>query len=118
MVMVSGGAMTQQDRRRFLDEIGGWEGFEVVDVRTEDAPEPDVLGMPSGRLIVVLQPRSAATKRCSRCGDPVVEIHDTAERRIRDLPIGERDTYLIVPVARLRCPRCGPTTERIAWLDP
>ena len=117
MVMVSGEAMTQEDRRRFLDEIGGWDGFEVVDLRTEDALEPDVLGMPSGRLIVMLQPRAGATKWCSRCGEPVVEIHDTAERRIRDLPIGDRDTYLIVPVARLRCPRCGPTTEAIPWVD-
>ena len=109
--------MAQSDRRRFLDEIGGWDGFEVAEVSTEDAPEPDVLGMPAGRLIVVLQPRSGVTKRCSRCGELVEEIHDTVERRIRDLPIGERDTYLIVPVARVRCPRCGPTTEGIAWLD-
>ena len=40
--------MAQQDTRRFLDEIGGWEGFKVVELRTEDAPEPDVLGEPSG----------------------------------------------------------------------
>ena len=109
--------MAQRDTRRFLDEIGGWEGFEVVDLRTEDAPEPDVLGTPSGRLIVVLQARSGTTRRCGRCGEPVEEVHDTVERRIRDLPIGDRDTYLIVPVSRVRCPRCGPTTESIAWLD-
>lgn len=109
--------MAQQDTRRFLDEIGGWEGFKVVELRTEDAPEPDVLGEPSGRLIVVLEPRADTLKRCSRCGEPVDDVHDTVERRIRDLPIGDRDTYLILPVRRLRCPRCGPTTEQIAWLD-
>jgi transposase len=109
--------MAHQDTRRFLDEIGGWDGFEVVDLRTEDTPEPDVLGQPSGRLIVVLQARSETPKRCSRCGQPVEEVHDTVERRIRDLPIGDRDTYLILPIRRLRCPRCGPTTEQIPWLD-
>lgn len=28
---------------------------------------------------------------------------------IRDLPIGEWNTWLVLPRARLRCARCGPT---------
>jgi transposase len=47
----------------------------------------------------------------------VVEIHDTTTRRIRDLPLGEWDTWLVVPRARLQCPRCGPTVEAVPWLD-
>ena len=41
----------------------------------------------------------------------------SGEYLIRDLPIGDRDTYLVLPVARVRCPQCGPTTEQISWLD-
>jgi transposase len=117
MLMASEVVVNDDNAKRFLDEIGGWDGFEVAELRKEDQLAPDVLGMPSTRLIVVLQARAGSRKRCSRCGEPVDEIHDLTERRIRDLPIGDRDTYLIVPVARLRCPRCGPTTEAIPWVD-
>jgi transposase len=101
----------------FLDRIGGWEGFEVVGVRTEEAPGPDALGLPAPRLVIELRPRPGAEKRCSRCGEIVLEIHDTTVRRIRDLPIGEWDTWLLLPRARLQCPRCGPTVEAVPWLD-
>lgn len=103
--------------REFLDTIGGWEGFEVTGFTTEDALEPDALGQPAPRLIIRLEPKPDAPKRCSRCGEIVVEIHDVSERRIRDLPIGEWDTWLVVPRARLQCPRCGPTVEAVPWLD-
>jgi transposase len=45
------------------------------------------------------------------------ETREETRRRVRDLPILDADTWLIVPRARLRCPRCGPTVEAIAWLD-
>lgn len=103
--------------REFLETIGGWEGFEVTGFTTEDGLEPDALGQPAPRLIIQLQPKPGAPKRCSRCGEIVVEIHDASERRVRDLPIGEWDTWLVVPRARLHCPRCGPTVEAVPWLD-
>jgi len=31
----------------------------------------------------------------------VEKIHDVSERRVRDLPLGEWDTWLVVPRARL-----------------
>jgi transposase len=83
----------------------------------EDTLEPDVFGLPARRLVIKLRPKARAVKRCSNCGTPVVEIHDTTERRVRDLPIGEWDTWLVVPRARLLCPRCGPTVEHVPWLD-
>lgn len=103
--------------RDLLEQIGGWDGFEVAEITTEDALAPDVLGLPAPRLVIRLQPKADAVKRCSRCGEPVVEIHDVSERRVRDLPIGEWDTWLVMPRARLQCPRCGPTVEAVPWLD-
>ena len=32
-------------------------------------------------------------------------------------PILDAATWLIVPRARLLCPRCGPTVEAVPWLD-
>jgi transposase len=97
--------------------LGGWEGFDVAGFRTENEPEPDALGEPAPRLILELKPTPEYPKRCSRCGEIVVEIHDVSERCVRDLPIGEWDTWLTFPRARLQCPRCGPTVERVPWLD-
>jgi transposase len=101
----------------FLDAIGEWDGFEVAHVAMEDALEPDALGMPARRLVIELRAKPDVPKRCSRCGEIVVEVHDVTPRRIRDLPLLERDTWLIVPRARLQCPRCGPTVEAVPWLD-
>jgi len=101
----------------FLDAIGAWDGFEVAQVTMEDALEPDALGMPARRLVIELRAKPEVPKRCSRCGEIVSEVHDVTPRRIRDLPLLERDTWLIVPRARLQCPRCGPTVEAVPWLD-
>lgn len=109
--------MTDRIGRAFLDQVGDWDGFEVVDVTTEAEPGPDALGQPAPRLIIRLEPKAGVPKRCSRCGAVVVEIHDTSERRVRDLPFGPWDTWLVFPRARLQCPRCGPTVEAVPWLD-
>lgn len=109
--------MAEEQLQAFLDRLGGWEGFEVAGVVTEDEVAPDALGLPAPRIIIELKPKADAPKRCSRCGEVVVEIHDVTPRRVRDLPIGEWDTWLLVPRTRLECPRCGPTVEAIPWLD-
>jgi transposase len=97
--------------------LGRWEGFEVAGFHSESELEPDALGDPAPRLILELKPTPGYPKRCNRCGQVVVEIHDTSERRVRDLPIGDWDTWLIFPRARLQCPRCGPAVELVPWLD-
>lgn len=109
--------MADESMFKLLNTIGGWDGFEIAEIRREWALEPDVLGDPSERLIIELRAKPGAPKRCSRCGSIVAEIHDVSERRVRDLPIWELDTWLIVPRARLQCPRCGPTVEAVPWLD-
>lgn len=92
--------------------LGGWEGFEIAAVRREPASESE-----PPRLILELRPLPDVPKRCSRCGEPVIEIHDVTERRVRDLPVFELETWLVFPRARLACPRCGPTVEAVPWLD-
>lgn len=99
--------------------VGTWDGFDVVAISTELAPEGegDVFGAEAPRLVLTLRPNADHVKRCSHCGEPVAAIHDVSERRVRDLPLGEWDTWLVFPRARVACPRCGPTVEAVPWLD-
>lgn len=97
--------------------LGEWEGFELVGVREEPARAPDALGDPTPRLVLELRAIAGFPKRCSRCGAVVTEVHDVTERRVRDLPVFDWDTWVVFPRARLQCPRCGPTVEAVSWLD-
>ena len=45
-------------------------------------------------------------------------VHDWSQREIRDLPVFDADTILVVWRARVRCPNCGPKLEALDWLDP
>jgi transposase len=54
---------------------------------------------------------------CRECGISVRRIHDSKERRVRDLPWGEWKVWLVVTVHRVRCERCGVTTEKIPFLE-
>jgi len=90
--------------------LGGFEGFELVHVTREPGAEPP-------RLVLELRPQAGHPTRCSRCGEIVLDIHDVTERRVRDLPVAEWETWIRFPRARLQCPRCGPTVEAVPWLD-
>jgi transposase len=93
--------------------LGGWEGFELIGVERQVATETE----PTPAIVLTLQPVPGVARRCSACGVVVSEVHDVTARRIRDLPILDADTWLVVPRARLACPRCGPTVETVPWLD-
>jgi transposase len=45
-------------------------------------------------------------------------VHDTTTRLVRDLPILDAETHVVVPRRRLACPKCGPKLERLSWLSP
>lgn len=45
---------------------------------------------------------------CECCGEAVVQVHESTMRTVRDLPILDAETWLLVPRRRLACPRCGP----------
>ena len=92
--------------------LGGWPGFVLVGVIREPAPVP---ARPA-RVVLELARAPGAARYCSGCGQAVPEVHEVTRRWVRDLPILDADTWLVVPRARLACPRCGPTVESVAWL--
>lgn len=89
---------------------GGWEGYRVVATR-----RLKVGG--SKRLEVQLAPAENLTACCSGCGRAVTRIHETIIRTVRDLPILDAQTWLLVPRRRLLCSHCGPSLEQLSWLD-
>ncbi len=93
--------------------LGGWPGFELVDVKREEVSEQRA----TARVVLTLKPVADYPKTCSQCGQQVTTIHDVTPREIRDLPILEAETLLVLPRARVLCPRCGPTVESVPWLD-
>jgi transposase len=93
--------------------LGGWPGFELVEVARE-GPTP---ARPRPRIVLTLRPVPGAAKTCSRCGAAVSAVHDVTPREVRDLPILDAETWLVLPRARVQCPRCGPTVEAVPWLD-
>ena len=89
--------------------LGGWEGYRVawVDRRAGAVPE----------IWIYLAPAADRPLICDGCGGEVREIHEIEYREVRDLPILDARTWLLVPRRRLACPRCGPKLERLSWLD-
>lgn len=109
--------MAEHSLGGFLQRLGNWDGFVVQAVEMEDELKADAFGMLAGRIIIVLEPVADQLARCSRCGAEVAAVHDVSVRRVRDLPMMGRDTWLEVPRRRLACPQCGPTVEAVSWLD-
>lgn len=96
--------MTGQD---IIKELGGWEGYNVGTV-----------GLAANRaeFWVELIPEDRPGI-CDECGRHCGSVHDTAERWIRDMPVFDTPTRLLVHRRRLLCPNCGPKLERLTWLD-
>jgi transposase len=109
--------MARDDFLAVVEALGGWEGFTIGSWRTENSLEPDAFGLPAKRLIIELQPAPDAVRRCGRCGAPVEAVHDVTERRVRDVPLMGFDLWLVFPHARVQCPRCGPTSQQLSWVD-
>ena len=53
---------------------------------------------------------------CGGCGISIRDVHSWTERRVRDLPWGTWQVWLVLEVHRVRCPRCGVRTERLPFL--
>ena len=94
-----------------ISQLGGWEGYEVDTCVQEQR---------SGRSWCVIRLVSQAGRRhcCTGCLRWCDQVHDTEQRRVRDLPIFEHRVELIVPRARVACPHCGPKLERLPSLAP
>lgn len=83
-----------------------WEGFEPAQHQLVDEQT----------LHIRLRPKADHPPICGRCGQATFLIHDVATRRVRERDLLSYRVYLDVPVRRVRCPRCGPSREHIAWL--
>lgn len=91
-----------------LQKLGSWEGY-----RLKRAVWPD---RPGGSLYLYLEP-TRKWMRCERCGRRSQQVHDTTDRRVRDLPLFEHRVVLVVPRRRLWCKGCdGPRLEKLSWL--
>lgn len=88
---------------------GGWEGYRVAGTRTTDLGNHRRL-----EIELIALPQELA---CPACGGRCTGVHETTKRVVRDLPILDAQTYLIVPRRRLLCPQCGPVLERLSWLS-
>lgn len=101
-------------RDEFTAALGAWEGYRVVACQRLEADTQE--GRKRPVVVIELEPDPGRVKRCGGCGEEVDRVHDVTERRVRDLPILDADTQLVVPRCRLDCPRCGPKLERLDWL--
>ena len=89
----------------------GWQGYELVGVRREPVPEG------GEQVLLQLVPRESSGA-CSGCGQFVDGVHDYSWRYVRDLPILDARTILVVHRRRMACPACGPKLEALGWLHP
>lgn len=101
--------MTREECIALLGD--GWHGYELVGVRREPSRS-------GGEQVVLQLCPVESSGACSSCGQFVDEVHDYSWREVRDLPILDAKTILIVHRRRLRCPDCGPKLEALSWLDP
>ncbi len=53
---------------------------------------------------------------CGGCGISVRDVHSWTEHRVRDLPWGTWQVWLVLEVHRVRCRRCGVRTERLPFV--
>lgn len=93
-----------------IDVLGSWEGYRVV--RAERRPGVDK--RPAEIWIELAHGRGPFV--CSGCGRRSKKYHDMEERWVRDLPILDAETWLLVPRFRVACPVCGPKLEYLPWL--
>jgi transposase len=95
-----------------IDRLGAWTGYRAGTVQRFKAgvhgPEPEVW--------IELHPIRSRVKVCDGCGQACDRVHETMERWVRDLPVFDARTRLLVHRCRLACPHCGPRLERLDWL--
>lgn len=89
---------------------GGWEGYRVAGTKTVSSGNQK-------RIEIELIPLHRNAMICGTCGQVCASVHETTKRIVRDLPILDCHTYLIVHRRRVLCPQCGPALEQLSWLE-
>ena len=59
-----------------------------------------------GQVIFTIR-QEPETCRCPACGSPQVQSRAQVERRFKTLPIGDRSTFVVLPIPRVECRACG-----------
>ncbi len=68
-------------------------------------------------VVLVVKARSKRP-RCGGCWRKCDRVHDRRQRRWRHLDVMGVECWLAGEVRRVRCPRCGVTTEMVPWAAP
>ena len=89
-------------------KVLGWPGYRVW--------RHDIDEKSKTMTLWVRRKRGNKKLICSGCGRRVDEIHEIYEREVRDLPVFEFRTTVVIELYRLRCPECGPRIERVDQL--
>ena len=92
--------------------LGVWEGYRIGTVGRFEAGEKGS----TAEVWIELLPDPRHSMVCGGCGQVVTQVHETTQRWIRDLPILDAQTHLLVHRRRVVCPRCGPKLEALGWL--
>src|ERR1022692_4555110 len=53
---------------------------------------------------------------CAGCGRRVHQMHEVYDREIRDLPVFEYQSTVVVELYRVNCPACGVKAEKVPQL--
>src|SRR4051794_40424982 len=61
---------------------------------------------PGGQTIFTIR-QEFETCRCPACGSTQVRSRGQVERRFKALPIGDRATFVVLPIPRVECRACG-----------
>jgi transposase len=99
---------TAESERRRLDESAGWPGYHAWRHEIDE----------KAKTLKLWVRRKRGNKKliCSGCGHRVDGIHEICERQVRDLPVFEFRTTVIMELYRLRRPDCRPKVERVDQL--
>jgi transposase len=92
--------------------LGGWEAYRIEFVERYEPEEENA----TPQIWIGLARRSDGPMVCSGCGQSCERYRDWDERWIRDLPILDAETHLLVQRFRVECPDCGPKVEQLSWL--
>ena len=90
-------------------KILGWPGYRVYRSEINEA----------AKSLKLWVRRKKGNRRlvCPVCGRRVNEIHEVYERELRDLPVFQFQTTVIVELYRLRCSDCGIKAEKTEQLS-
>src|SRR3954468_12088281 len=72
-----------------------------------------------GGAVIFSIRQETETCRCSSCGSARVIRRGRATRRFRSLPIGDRATFVDLPIPRVQCLACGAVRQvEVPFADP